>query len=400
LSFSSVVGFGPFKRDPAQRGSTDAHWQAGAAVKITAIRLDRMRLPLDPPFPAAWDPVPRRDFDATLVRVQTDEGVTGYGSGDTMAGFAAYEGLFVGRDPGQIARHVRTLETIGFHASRYWPLEAALWDIAGKAAGLPVAALFGGAETKIPAYASFGADIGPAQRADAVLAAREAGFRAVKIRIDRGDTAAGLAAVRAARAAAGDQVEIIVDLNQGWRMPGDISPALDVAAVSALASELRDLGVLWLEEPLPAGDTAGMRMLRERTGIRVAGGEMARTPAELLDAIGAGALDVVQPDAVLAVGMLRARTVAEYALLRHRWFTPHTWTNGLGLLANLHLVAGVGGGPYLEFPLDPPGWTVARRDFFLAEPVQIGRDGCLHVPDRPGLGAVIDEDAIRRWAVS
>jgi len=369
-------------------------------VKITAIRLDRMRLPLSPPFRAAWDPVPRRAFDATLVRVETDEGVTGYGSGDTMAGFAAYEGLFLGRDPGRIARHVRTLETIGFHSSRYWPLEAALWDIAGKAAGLPVAALFGGAETKIPAYASFGEDIGPAQRAEAVLAAREAGFRAVKIRIDRRDVAAGLAAVRAAREAAGDQVEIIVDLNQGWRMPGDISPALDVAAVTALAGELHDLGVLWLEEPLPAGDTAGMRMLRERTGIRVAGGEMARTPAELLDAIGAGALDVVQPDAVLAVGMLRARTVAEYALLRHRWFTPHTWTNGLGLLANLHVVAGVGGGPYLEFPLDPPGWTVARRDFFLAEPVSADASGCLHVPDRPGLGAVIDEDAVRHWAVS
>ena len=232
-----------------------------------------------------------------------------------------------------------------------------------------------------------------------MLAAREAGFRAVKIRIDRGDVAAGLAAVRAAREAAGDQVEIIVDLNQGWRMPGDISPALDVAAVTALASELHDLGVLWLEEPLPAGDTAGMRMLREQTGIRVAGGEMARTPAELLDAIGAGALDVVQPDAVLAVGMLRARTVAEYALLRHRWFTPHTWTNGLGLLANLHVVAGVGGGPYLEFPLDPPGWTVDRRDFFLAEPVSASTpSGCLSVPDRPGLGAVIDEDAVRRWA--
>jgi L-alanine-DL-glutamate epimerase-like enolase superfamily enzyme len=369
-------------------------------VKITAIRLDRMRLPLDPPLRAAWDPVPRRAFDATLVRVETDEGVTGYGSGDTMDGFAAYEGLFLGRDPGQITRHVRTLETIGFHASRYWPLEAALWDIAGKVAGLPVAALFGGAETRIPAYASFGEDIGHSQRAEAVLAAHEAGFRAVKIRIDRRDVASGLAAVRAAREAAGDRADIIVDLNQGWRMPGDISPALDVAAVTALASELHDLGVLWLEEPLPAGDTAGMRMLRERTGIRVAGGEMARTPAELLDAIGAGAFDVVQPDAVLAVGLLRARTVAEYALLRHRWFTPHTWTNGLGLLANLHVVAGVGGGPYLEFPYDPPGWTVARRDFFLAEPVAAGPDGCLHVPDRPGLGAVIDEDAVRRWAVS
>jgi L-alanine-DL-glutamate epimerase-like enolase superfamily enzyme len=369
-------------------------------VKITAIRLDRMRLPLDPPFRAAWDPVPRRAFGATLVRVETDEGVTGYGSGDTMDGFAAFEDLFVGQDPCQVARHVRALETVGVHAPRYWPLEAALWDITGKVAGLPVAALFGGAETSMPAYASFGESKSPAQRAEAVLAAREAGFRAVKIRIDRADVPAGLAAVRAARAAAGDQVDIMVDLNQGWRMPGDISPALDLAAVTALASELRELGVLWLEEPLPAGDTAGMRALRERTGIRVAGGEMARTPADLLDAAEAGALDVLQPDAVLAVGMLRARTIAEYALLRHRWFTPHTWTNGLGLLANLHVVAGVGGGPYLEFPWDPPGWTVPRRDFFLAEPVHIDGGGRVHVPPRPGLGAGIDEDAVRRWGVS
>src|SRR5205823_13053634 len=113
---SGVIGFGPFKRDPAQRGSPDGIRRAGAVVKITAIRLDRMRLPLVPPFRAAWDPVPRQAFGATLVRAETDEGVTGYGSGDTMDGFAAYEGLFLGRDPGQIARHVRTLETIGFHA--------------------------------------------------------------------------------------------------------------------------------------------------------------------------------------------------------------------------------------------------------------------------------------------
>ncbi len=267
-------------------------------------------------------------------------------------------------------------------------------------AGQPVATLFGGAEQRIPAYASFGEVKSPSERADAVAAAREAGFRAVKIRIDRADVAAGLAAVRAAREAAGDRVEIMVDLNQWWRMPGDISPGLDLAGVAAMARELRDLGVLWLEEPLPGGDTEGMRMLREQTGIRVAGGEMARGPAELLDAIEAGALDVVQPDAVLAVGMLRARTIAEVALLRHRWFTPHTWTNGLGLLANLHLVAGVGGGPYLEFPYDPPGWTAARRDFFLAEPVRIDSGGGLSVPERPGLGAEIDEAAVRRWAVS
>jgi len=367
-------------------------------VKITAIDVERLRLPLDPPFRAAWDPHPRAAFDATLVRVRTDEGITGYGSGDTMDGFDSYADLFVGRDPLQIARHVRRLETIAFHAGRYWPLEAALWDIAGKAYGQPVSTLFGGALSEMPCYASFGEARAPAERAEAVLAAREAGFLAVKIRITRQDPAEGLAAVRAAREAAGEELAIMVDLNQGWRMPGDISAALDLVAVRRVADELRELGVLWLEEPLPAGDLAGMRALREQSGIRVAGGEMARTPDELLRALAAGALDVVQPDAVLAVGMSRARTAAEATLLANRWFTPHTWTNGLGLLANLHVAAGVGGGPYLEFPYDPPAWTERRRDFLLAEPLTIGPDGCLRVPRAPGLGADIDQGALARLA--
>jgi L-alanine-DL-glutamate epimerase-like enolase superfamily enzyme len=369
-------------------------------VKITAIGLDRLRLPLDPAFAAAWDPVPRRHFDATVVRVDTDEGITGYGSGDTMDGFGSYAGLFIGKDPLSIAQHVRAIETIAFHAGRYWPLEAALWDIAGKACGQPVATLFGGSLQKLPCYASFGEAKGPAERSDAVLAAMAAGFRAVKIRIPRDDPAAGLAAVRAARETAGPELAIMTDLNQWWRMPGDISVALDLAAVRRIADELRELGVFWLEEPLPGEDLDGMRALREQSRVRVAGGEMARTPADLLRALAADSLDVVQPDVVLAVGMSRARTVAEVAMLSERWFTPHTWTNGLGLLANLHVAAGVGGGPYLEFPWDPPGWTEQRRDFFLTEPLTIDPDGCLRVPDAPGLGAEIDEDAVARLSLT
>jgi D-galactarolactone cycloisomerase len=365
-------------------------------VKITAIRLDRMRLPLDPPFRPAWDPSPRRHFDATLVRVETDEGVTGYGSGDTMDGFEPFEPLLVGRDPLAIADHARTLESLACHAGRYWPVEAALWDILGKVTGQPASVLLGGARRRLPAYASFAEAKSPGARAEAAAAAKDAGFRALKIRVSRTDVAASLQAVRAAREAVGPDVAIMADLNQGWRMPGDIAPPLDLAEVRRVAAELADLGVLWLEEPLPAGDTDGLRELRGQ--IRVAGGEMARTPGELLHALAAGALDVLQPDVVLSVGMSRARTVAELALLRGRWFTPHTWTNGLGLLANLQLAAGVGGGPYLEFPWDPPGWTARRRDFFLAEPVRVGADGCLAVPDAPGLGAVIDESAVARYA--
>jgi L-alanine-DL-glutamate epimerase-like enolase superfamily enzyme len=367
-------------------------------MKITAIRLDRMRLPLDPPFHAAWDPVPRRHFDATLVRMETDEGITGYGSGDTMDGFEPFEPLLVGRDPLNIADHVRTLESIGFHAGRYWPVEAALWDILGQVTGQPVSVLFGGAARRLPAYASFGEARSPQARAEAALAAKSAGFKAMKIRISRTDPGSGLAAVRATRAAVGDGIAIMADLNQWWRMAGDISPALDLAEVRRIAAELADLGVLWLEEPLPGGDLDGMRALRQQ--IRVAGGEMARTPAELLSALDTGAVDVLQPDVVLAVGMLRTRTIAELALLRHRWFTPHTWTNGLGLLANLHVVAGVGGGPYVEFPYDPPGWTEERRDFFLADPIRIDTDGYLTVPAAPGLGAQIDRAAVARYARS
>jgi D-galactarolactone cycloisomerase len=368
-------------------------------VKITGIRLCRLRLPLDPPFHAAWDPVPRTRFEATVVRVETDEGLVGIGSGDTMDGFEPYAGLFVGRDPLHIARHVRTLESISFHAGRYWPLEAALWDLAGQACGQPVSVLFGGSADRLPAYASWGEVRAPEARAESALELREHGFRALKIRVSRERPAEGIAAVRAVRRAVGASMEIMVDLNQAWRMPGDIDPALDPGSARRIVEELRDLGVLWVEEPLPGADLAGMARLRAETGVRIAAGEMTRTVRELLEYLDADALDIYQPDVVLAVGLARARLVGELALAKNRWFTPHTWTNGLGVLANLHVAAGVGGGPYLEFPFDPPGWTVERRDFFLAEPVRVDRDGCLAVPARPGLGARLDEAAMLRLGV-
>ncbi|MEU9015465.1 mandelate racemase/muconate lactonizing enzyme family protein [Streptomyces sp. NPDC048479] len=363
-------------------------------MKITAIRLERMRLPLEPAFAAAWDPAPRTFFDATLVTVETDEGVVGHGSGDTMDGFEAFEYLFLGKDPLEILSHVRIIETINFHAGRYWPLEAALWDIVGKVCGCPVATLFGGAATRLPAYASFGELKEPAARAEAAVAAVERGFKAMKIRISRDRLEEGVAAVRAAREAVGDGIDIMVDLNQMWRMSGDIEPALDLVSVRRIAARLMELGVLWLEEPLPQTDIRGARSVRAATGVRIAGGEMVRSLPELVQLVEEDAFDVYQPDVVLAVGMYRARFVAELAQLRHRWFTPHTWSNGLGLLANLHVVAGVGGGPYVEFPYDPPGWTPERRDFFLTEPVEIDSEGFLNIPDAPGLGAAIDHDAL------
>ena len=323
-------------------------------------------------------------FAATLVEVETDEGVTGIGSGDTMDGFEAYAHLFVGQDPLRIARHVRALETIAFHAGRYWPLEAALWDLAGKVTGPAGVGPVRRCDRRAAGVRLDGERRAPDARAESAVAIADAGFRAMKIRIDRARIDEGIEAVRAVREAVGDRLELMVDLNAGWRMAGDTSPALDVVAARRAADALAELDVLWLEEPLDGADLRGHVALRAGARIRIAGGEMTRTMPELLAALDADAFDVYQPDVVLAVGMLRARTIGELALARNRWFTPHTWTNGIGLLANLHVAAGVGGGPYLEVPYDPPGWTPERRDFVLAAPVA-GRPG-RDAPGPPGAG--------------
>jgi D-galactarolactone cycloisomerase len=368
-------------------------------MKITRIQIVRLSLPLQPPFLAAWDPEPRRRFPVTLVLVDTDEGVQGVGSGDAMDGFARYSDLFIGTDPLALARQVRTLETIAFHGPRPWPLEAALWDIAGQVTGQPVARLLGGFTDRVPAYASTGALLDPQARVDMALMAAGMGFQAMKIRVDPARLTEGLAAVTAVREAL-PGLTLMVDLNQGWQMAGDTRRSVDPVTARRIAGLLAELDVYWMEEPLAATDVAGLAALRATCQVRVAGGEMARSYPELAALVEADALDVYQPDAVLAVGISRARTLAEHVLAKGRLFSPHTWTNGIGLLVNLHLTAGVGGGPYLEYPFDPPGWTPARRDFMLAEPVGIDGDGCLRTGDRPGLGIVLDQAAIRRYRVS
>jgi len=367
-------------------------------MKITRIELVRLELPLEPPFPAAWDPEPRGVFPATVVVVETDEGLRGVGSGDTMDGFEPFMGFFLGEDPLRIARHVRVLETVAFHGCRPWPLEAALWDIAGKVAGLPVATLLGGSLDRIPAYASTGALVAPALRAEMAVALAEQGFRAMKIRVDPDRLEEGIAAVKAVREAV-PTMSLMVDLNQGWRMAGDVRAALDPAAARGILQRLAEFDLVWVEEPLDSSDARGLAGLRKAGTARVAGGEMVRSLPELLSLVEADSLDVYQPDAVLAVGITRARALAELVLAKRRWFTPHTWTNGIGLLANLHLVAGVGGGPFLEFPFDPPSWSIERRDFMLAETVRVDAGGQLVVPDRPGLGFDLDEDALAHYRV-
>ncbi|MTV27688.1 mandelate racemase/muconate lactonizing enzyme family protein [Nitriliruptoraceae bacterium ZYF776] len=374
-------------------------------MRIVELAVDHHVLDLDPPFHANWDPVPRTRFPATVVRVVADDGRVGIGGGDTLAGIEPHAPLLLGTDPRAIERQVRVLETIDLHGPRPWPIEAALWDLLGHVTGQPVARLLGGATDRLAAYASTGAAKSREQHAEVARHVRDRGFRAIKLRVDATDRPGAVAEVAAVRDAVGDALEIMVDLNQAWRMPGDTRDAIDLAEARRFADAFAELDVHWLEEPLLARDLAGLAALRRDARVRIAGGEMTRTVDEVYAALDADAFDVHQPDVVLAGGLWRGRTIGELVLRRGRRYSPHTWTDGIGLAANLHVAAGVGGGPFLEFPYDPHGWTPDRRDFPLATPFDIDADGDLVVPDRPGLGFDLDEDALGRthtggWSVA
>jgi L-alanine-DL-glutamate epimerase-like enolase superfamily enzyme len=366
--------------------------------KITAITISHHRLPLDPPFHASWDPNPRTSFDATVVRVETDAGLIGWGSGDAMLGFAGHEALFLGEDPWAIERHHRVLSHLAFHYGRCWPLDLALWDLIGQIAGQPCWKLLGGAANRVRAYASTGVLRDPGELDEAAERFAAEGFAAMKIRFRRGDWRDDLRALEAVRARVGDQLELMVDCNQGWRMPSDTTPAWRLKDALPVARELERLGVYWMEEPLDRADYAGMRALREAVDIRIGGGEMTRELSAFRDLVDQRCLDVLQPDAALVGGLTGLRRVAHLAEAHGLVFSPHTWTNGMGLIANAHLVAGLGCAPFLEFPYDPPQWSLDRRDFAMSAPFA-AKDGWLTLTDAPGMGYQVDEARLARTRI-
>lgn len=368
-------------------------------MKITAIEQRTYDMPLDPPFKASWDPEPRRHFAATIVFVETDQGITGIGSGDAMAGFTGHEHLFLGWDPFAIERHWQVLDNIDLHVGRCWPLDLALWDIMAKSAGVPVARLLGGKQEKVAAYASTGEIVPPKERAKRALRFVEQGFQATKIRFHHDDPRDDIRVVEAVREAVDDKLEIMVDANQGWKMPWDTEPTWDLKTAASVARELEKLDVYWLEEPLPADDFDGMAALREMTTLRIAGGEMNRRMLEFRELSRRRSIDVCQADVCLCGGITGVRRIARMMNDAGAAFSPHTWCNGIGLMANLHLTCAVGGGPYLELPYDPPLWGPDRRDYMIApeDRPMIDGQGFLHIPDRPGFGFRLDEEALTRW---
>src|SRR6266852_5294354 len=285
-------------------------------VRIATVATRRYVFPFDPPLRVAWDPVPRTQQESTLVIVRSDDGVEGYASGDALPDRELLERLLVGVDPLRTEVVHELCETVDFHHARPWTAEAAVWDLVGRALDIPCWQLLGGRSDRLVAYASNAELLSADERVARVVALRDAGIRAVKIRFHHAD----------------------------WRD--------DITTVEAV----RDLIVH-------------------------------------------GGIDVIQTDVVLAGGFSGCRRVAAVADLHGRAWSPHTWSNGYGLLVNLQLALAVSTCPFVEVPYDPPGLPAERRDWLLPQPVEIAADGAIAPPPGPGLGVTPDFDALEQWRV-
>ncbi|TMB45050.1 MAG: mandelate racemase/muconate lactonizing enzyme family protein [Chloroflexi bacterium] len=378
-------------------------------MKIERITWRVVDFPLARDFHPAWARGRNQpNLLMVLIEVQTDEGVTGIGA--AHAGIEAAVAIerfvapyFIGQDPTYVERLVPVLRDAEILGAPVYCMEMTLWDIVGKLAGLPVAKLWGGYSDRVVAYCATAEVRSPEQRVDDVHRMLAQGYKAVKFRFHLPDPRQDLKVVEAVRAAVGDRIEIMVDANQAGVEPGHGGHRTwGFPMALTVARELERMKVRWLEEPLPRHDYDGLRRLRDKLDtLAIAGGEDNHGLHEFKLLIDRGCYDILQPDALLSEGVGEMRKIAALAEVSRVEVAPHTWGNGIGLMANLHLAAAIPNCPFLEFPDDPPsGWTAAARDQMLAEPLVIDRQGCVRVPDRPGFGLVLDEERIARHTVS
>ncbi|MFN2388786.1 MAG: mandelate racemase/muconate lactonizing enzyme family protein [Actinomycetota bacterium] len=371
--------------------------------RIARVELYHFAYPLPATFYPSWIPgFPQTENRCTLVRIITTGGVEGWSAGPALARERRGLGDLLGpyllgevAGVGLIQQRLREMSYLGW---RNWWIEPAIWDIVGKIEDKPVCALLGAGVPAVRVYASTGQLRTPPELIARAEAHRDEGFDTIKLRVHE-DEATDEQVVRETTAAVGAELSIGVDANQAWRVSiiAD-APRWDLDRATRFARLCADAGVAWLEEPLPMDDYEGLTELTRRSPLPIAGGELhtAGYP-ELAMMAARRCYSIFQPDAMFTGGI--DQTFRLIRLLRDfgLGYTPHTWTNGVGLAVNLHLLAASGFAEetQLEYPLDPPGWVPEARDAMLERPFLHDR-GVLAVPDGPGLGIAIDRSALRK----
>lgn len=364
-----------------------------AADRIEQVRVSLAYLPLAAPISDAkvltGRQKPLTEIAFVFAEIQTRDGHEGVGFGYSKR--AGGPGMYahakeiapnlIGEDPNDIGKIWNKLCWAGASMGRSGlttqaiaPFDIALWDMKAKRAGLPLAKLLGAHRDSVQCYNTSGGYLSMPlpQVLENIDAARANGIGGIKIKVGQPDTAADLKRVEAVRKHLGDDFCFMADANQQW----------DRSTAQRMGRTLEQYNLVWLEEPLDAYDHEGHAALAASLDTPVATGEMLTSFGEHAQLITAGACDFVQPDAPRVGGITPFLQIMSLADFKGLKLAPH-----FAMEIHLHLAAAYPREPWLEHFewLEP----------LFNERLEL-RNGRMLVPDRPGLGFSLSEQA-RKW---
>lgn len=333
----------------------------------------------------------------TLVRVHTNAGISGIGSVYSHPDLVRVivqnhlQEMLIGQDP----LEVEALWEMNYDLTRWYGrkgaaisaiggIDTALWDIRGKVADKPIYKMLGAARNKVEAYAS--GMVWQDNVANLRTEARRhlsSGFRAMKMRIGR-DPAYDRQALKIVRETIGFDTKLMVDANSRFT-PREAESIMD---------HLREADVYWLEEPFPVEEVQYYAELQQHGSVPIAAGENEFGVQGFREMIERSLLNIAQPDCCRAGGITECFRIGQLAGAHGIPVATHTWSDAVALAANLHLLAGLENGLIAE--VDQTGNELITK--LLEEPLCL-EDGFLVLPDAPGLGVSVSEEAIEAYAL-
>ncbi|HEV7663916.1 MAG TPA: mandelate racemase/muconate lactonizing enzyme family protein [Chloroflexota bacterium] len=392
-------------------------------MRITQVQTIKLRF--DPPGQPMADAIhfmPSRM--ALLVQVHTDAGLVGLGEaaayGGTLESMDALVidlgSTIVGQDPFRIEKLWQLVATRAHQRGRRGMLmqalsgiDIALWDIVGQATRTPLYRVLGGYHERLPAYASAGfykAGKDARGLAEEVRGYKERGFRAVKIKVGRQPDALlnplldmpahdyatvtfdeDVERVHAARAALGPSIRLAIDANNAW------TPSLALSFMRAV----EDQNIFWLEEPVHTEDLEGSAMVAQQLTTPVSGYETETGLPGFRDLIARRAVDIVQPDVIWSGGITECRKVAALAQAYGLPVIPHNFSSAVAAVANMHLIASISNGSWLEVDQNP---NPLRTELFQEQVLEVAADGTVGLPEGAGLGVTLNQATIDRYRVN
>ena len=373
-------------------------------MKIAAIETFDLACPLERPF--GWSQGWLDQRSTTLVKVITDDGLVGWGEG-AAAGLidGLLSPLLIGQDPmdraGLWERMFHALyngnNAVGLAGSALSALDIALWDLAGKATGLPVCALLGGkVRDKVAVYATglyYTEGEFPDRLLDEARGYVDAGFKGMKTKVGGLSIAEDVARVRALRDAIGPDIHLMVDANEAY----------NATTAIRIGQKLADLDLVWFEEPVNAQDLDAYLEVKAALPMAIAGGENLRTRYEFKPYLTRRAYDIVQPDIMHCGGITEMQRICAMANACGIQVNPHVWGSPVMIAATLHLAATLppcpparNAQPYMQEPVMEFDRTPsAIRQELCVVPFD-QEDSFVRVPTGPGLGIEVDEEVVER----